>query len=62
VVNLLSAIILAGAIAAGGFFIGGRYDSHPAEGRAVVIVDRFTGAARVCDVSGCGVLQERFSN
>jgi hypothetical protein len=58
----VSAIILAVAIAAGGFFIGGRYDSHPAQDRAVLIVDRFSGAVRVCDRAGCDALQERTAN
>jgi hypothetical protein len=58
----VSAIILAVAIAAGGFFIGGRYDSHPAADGAVLIVDRFSGAARVCDRAGCDTLQGGISN
>ena len=63
--NVMSALILATAIVVGGFLVGGRYDSNFANG-ATSVVDRFTGAVRVCDSRGdrrvCRNIRDRNSN
>jgi hypothetical protein len=49
--NTVNTAILALAIVVGGFLVGGRYDSHATDRRAIVLMDRLLGTAYLCDPS-----------
>lgn len=51
--NVMNALILATAIVVGGYLVGGQYDSHTFGKGGTVVVDRFTGTVRVCDLREC---------
>jgi len=53
--NLASVIVLAFAIVAAGFLIGGRYEAYVLNESqfSFFIIDRYTGIIQICDRTGC---------
>jgi hypothetical protein len=60
--NLISAAVIGGAVVIAAFVIGGRFSlttSHVGENSYVIVVDRFTGSARVCVPGWCRAIPEQ---